>query len=167
MGILGRILEWVVISYSRGIFPTQGSKPHLLHCRQILYHLSPSGKPIVLNKYLWNGCVCGWSPCLGEASHGLLCADAEDWNLLCSWERLPTLSFEISFPCYQQQSGMRFFPPFPLADWERLPKPFPECFILFFSLNKFTPFFGQGEVCGILAPDQGLNPHPLHWKVKS
>ena len=26
-----RILEWVTISYSRGIFPTQGSNPHLLH----------------------------------------------------------------------------------------------------------------------------------------
>ena len=24
----------------QGIFPTQGSNPHLLHCRQILYHLS-------------------------------------------------------------------------------------------------------------------------------
>ena len=26
-----------------GIFPTQGSKPGLLHCRQILYHLSHQG----------------------------------------------------------------------------------------------------------------------------
>ena len=39
-GILwARILEWVVISFSRGIFPTQGSNPGLLHCRRILYHL--------------------------------------------------------------------------------------------------------------------------------
>ena len=31
-GILqARILEWVAISFSRGIFPTQGSNPHLLH----------------------------------------------------------------------------------------------------------------------------------------
>ena len=35
-----RILEWVVISFSRGIFPTQGSNFGLLHCRGILYHLS-------------------------------------------------------------------------------------------------------------------------------
>ena len=35
-----RILEWVVISFSRGIFPTQGSNPGLLHCRGILCHLS-------------------------------------------------------------------------------------------------------------------------------
>ena len=36
-GILqARILEWVSISFSRGIFPAQGSNPSLLHCRQTL-----------------------------------------------------------------------------------------------------------------------------------
>ena len=30
--------EWVTISFSRGIFPTQGLNPCLLNCRQILYH---------------------------------------------------------------------------------------------------------------------------------
>ena len=35
-----RILECVAIPYSRGIFPTQGSNPGLLNCRQILYWLS-------------------------------------------------------------------------------------------------------------------------------
>ena len=36
-GILqARILEWVAISFSRGIFPTQGSNPGLPHCRQTL-----------------------------------------------------------------------------------------------------------------------------------
>ena len=29
----------------QGIFPTQGSKLSLLHCRQILYHLSHQGSP--------------------------------------------------------------------------------------------------------------------------
>ena len=33
-----RILEWVAISFPKGIFPTQGWNPGLLHCRQILYH---------------------------------------------------------------------------------------------------------------------------------
>ena len=28
------------------IFPTQGSKPGLLHCRQTLYHLSHQGSPM-------------------------------------------------------------------------------------------------------------------------
>ena len=31
-----RILEWAAISFSRGVFPTQGSNPGLLHCRQML-----------------------------------------------------------------------------------------------------------------------------------
>ena len=36
-GILqARILEWVAISFSRGIFPTQGLNLDLLHCRQTL-----------------------------------------------------------------------------------------------------------------------------------
>ena len=29
----------------QGIFPTQGSNPGLLHCRQTLYHLSHQGSP--------------------------------------------------------------------------------------------------------------------------
>ena len=43
-----RILEWVAIPFSRGIFPTQGSNPDLLHCRQILYHLNHQGSPELL-----------------------------------------------------------------------------------------------------------------------
>ena len=46
-GILqARLLEWLAIPFSRGssllkgIFPTRGSNPGLLSCRQILYHLS-------------------------------------------------------------------------------------------------------------------------------
>ena len=45
-----RILGWVVISFSRGIFPTQGWNLRLLcllHCRQILYPLSHRGRPCV------------------------------------------------------------------------------------------------------------------------
>ena len=33
-------------SLLQGIFPTQGSNPGLLHCRQMLYHLSHHGSPI-------------------------------------------------------------------------------------------------------------------------
>ena len=43
-GILqARVLEGVAVLYSRGVFLTQGSNLHLLHCRQILYHLSHEG----------------------------------------------------------------------------------------------------------------------------
>ena len=48
-GILqARLLEWVVIPFSRVIFPSQGLNPGLPHCRQILYQLSHQGSPRVL-----------------------------------------------------------------------------------------------------------------------
>ena len=40
------VLEWIAISFSRGIFPTQGLNPGLPHCRQTLYHLSHQGRKI-------------------------------------------------------------------------------------------------------------------------
>ena len=43
-----RILEWVAVSSSRGIFPTQGWNPHLLgllHYRWILYPLNIEEAP--------------------------------------------------------------------------------------------------------------------------
>ena len=42
-----RVLEWVAISFSQEIFPTQGSNLGLPHCRQILYHLSHQGSPFL------------------------------------------------------------------------------------------------------------------------
>ena len=35
-------------SLLQGIFPTQGLNPGLLHCKQILYHLSNQESPISL-----------------------------------------------------------------------------------------------------------------------
>ena len=44
LGILqARILKWVVIPFSKGIFPTLGLNPGLPQCRQILYQLSHKG----------------------------------------------------------------------------------------------------------------------------
>ena len=40
-----QVLEWVAISFSRGIFPTQGLNLGLPHCGQTLYHLSHQGSP--------------------------------------------------------------------------------------------------------------------------
>ena len=46
-GILqARILEWIAIPFSKGIFPTQGSNLDLLHCKQILYCLNHQVCPI-------------------------------------------------------------------------------------------------------------------------
>ena len=38
------------LSLLQGIFPTQGSNPGLLHCRQILYQLSYQGSPTLQSK---------------------------------------------------------------------------------------------------------------------
>ena len=38
----------------QGIFPTQGSNPGLLHCRQVLYHLSHQGSPETGEKNFWD-----------------------------------------------------------------------------------------------------------------
>ena len=46
-----RTLEWVTISSSRGIFPTQGSNPslsHLLHWQADSLSLVPPGKPFMV-----------------------------------------------------------------------------------------------------------------------
>jgi len=40
-----RLLEWGCHTLLQGIFPTQGSNPGLLYCRQILYHLSHQESP--------------------------------------------------------------------------------------------------------------------------
>ena len=50
MGILpARTLERVAqLPLLQGIFPSQGLNPDLLHCRQILYHLSYQGSPRIL-----------------------------------------------------------------------------------------------------------------------
>ena len=48
-GILqARILEWVAIPFSRGIFPTQGWNPDFPHWKQILYQQSNKESPRIL-----------------------------------------------------------------------------------------------------------------------
>ena len=50
-GILqARILEWVAIPFSRGIFLTQGWHPGLLHYMQLLYHLNYQGTKVLKNQ---------------------------------------------------------------------------------------------------------------------
>ena len=52
---LGQNIGVGSLSLLQGIFPTQGSNPGLLHCRQILYQLSHKGSPIiwVAYKIIW------------------------------------------------------------------------------------------------------------------
>ena len=64
-GILqARILERVAISFSRGIFLTQGSNPGLLHCRHTLYPLS---RQVKLSLPSW---LRGWRICLQRRRPG-------------------------------------------------------------------------------------------------
>ena len=66
-GILqARILEWVVISFSRGPSQPRRSNPVLLHCRQILCHLSHQGSPIKACPNLLSGRLefCVWGRCV-------------------------------------------------------------------------------------------------------
>ena len=48
--ILARILDWVAIPSSRGIFPTQWFNLGLQNCRQILYHLSHQARSVIKNR---------------------------------------------------------------------------------------------------------------------
>ena len=62
-------------SLSQGIFPTQGSNPGLQDCRQIPYHLSHQGSPIVQsseNKYYRKIRCGGWGKgCPSEVGQNL------------------------------------------------------------------------------------------------
>ena len=50
-GILqARVLEWIAIPFSRGIFLTQGWHPGLLHYMQFLYHLNYQGTKVLKNQ---------------------------------------------------------------------------------------------------------------------
>ena len=70
----------------QGIFPTPGSNPGFLHCRQVLYHLSHQGSPVTFKgltnvntggfldgtsgkkkTYLANAGNAGWIPGLGRS----------------------------------------------------------------------------------------------------
>ena len=53
-----RVLEWVAISYSRGLFPTHGSNLHLLHWQADSLPLRHSGSPKALPKSPVDGSGC-------------------------------------------------------------------------------------------------------------
>ena len=73
------------LSLLQGIFPTQGSNPGLLHCRQILYQLSYQGLPYHYNHFP------GWYQYIIHL--GLLLIN------LISWTRNLSLSMLYSLLC--------------------------------------------------------------------
>ena len=67
----------------QGIFPIQGSNPGLLHCRQILYHLSHQGSPYICTSEVAQLCLtlCNPMDCsLPRSSiHGIFQARVLEW----------------------------------------------------------------------------------------
>ena len=67
------------LSLLHGIFPTQGSNPGLLHCRQILYQLSYQGSCVIKTKQKLLNCFAvhthispnhlAWSTLGDDADH--------------------------------------------------------------------------------------------------
>ena len=87
----------------QGIFPTQGSNPGLLHCRQILYQLSYKGSPKnVIKKWMNEALMCRTHQFLWyKYSHHSLFQVTDDlkaglqnsWmpNYLCPWANVSWL----------------------------------------------------------------------------
>ena len=70
------------LSHLQGNFKTRGSNPGLLHCRQILYQLSPEGSPRILV------CVAYLSPGVGSLSllqQIFLTQESNQGLLHCRW----------------------------------------------------------------------------------
>ena len=80
-----RVLEWVAISFSRGIFPTRKSNSGLPHCSQTLYPLSHQGSPKKVKvKALVDQShptLCSHMDCSlpGSSVHGILQARILKW----------------------------------------------------------------------------------------
>ena len=89
-GILqARRLEWVAIPLSRGSSLTQGSSPGILHCRQILYHLS---------------------------HYMLACMLSGVWLFVTPWTVAHQASLSVEFSRQEYWSGLPFPPPWDLPD---------------------------------------------------
>ena len=91
-----RILEWVANSLLQGIFPTQGLNPSLLHCSQILCHLSHQGRPS-----LWHKVEVKWQP-----TPVFLPGESQRWPSLvgcCLWVRTESETTEATQQQQQQQ----------------------------------------------------------------
>ena len=54
----GQNTEVGSLSLLQGIFPTQGSNPSFLYCRQILYQLSHKGSPGILEWVVYHASIC-------------------------------------------------------------------------------------------------------------
>ena len=84
-GILqARIVEWVAIHFSRGIFPTQGSNPRFLHWQADSLPLSHLGSPTVLyHGPEKNGIALDGKLVIVQSLKSCLCF-ATPWTITCT-----------------------------------------------------------------------------------
>ena len=73
------------------IFPTQGSNPGLLHCRQFLYHLNHQGSTkgclLIINSIIiWRTC---WK-CTSLSPFSDLLSGNSGWSLECEFYQTPS-----------------------------------------------------------------------------
>ena len=97
----------------QGIFPTQGSNPGLLHCRQILYQLNCQGSPRILEGSLF---LLQWIFPTQKSNQSLLhCrwiltnwATREALFLLRCWERLKGTTEDEMVGWHHRRNGHEF-----------------------------------------------------------
>ena len=98
------------LSLLQGIFPTQGSNPGHLHCRWILYQLSPQGQP--KNSGADSLSLCQWIFLTQESNWGLLHCRQIHYQL--SYEGSPKL--ELSEVRYEPMPPGGLWPECSLLD---------------------------------------------------
>ena len=130
-------------SLLQGIFPTQGSNPDLLHCRQTLYHLSHQEV-----KRMWYAYMMGY--CVSVCS--ALSDFATPWTVACQ------ASLSMEFPRQEYWSGVPSPPPGDLSDPGIEPPAFqvaslPLChlgspIIEYYSTMKKSKLMPFAAICG-------------------
>ena len=93
---------------SPGIFPSQGSNPGCLHCRQTLYCLSHQGSPVCYKGYESESEVAQSCPTLcdpmdyslqGSSLHGILQAGVLEWVAISFSKGSPQLRNQTWVSC--------------------------------------------------------------------
>ena len=148
----------------QGIFPTQGLNPGCTAGRFFTDWATREAQVLIKSEPWWIQPIpghLGWAGPLLSSRHGIngtqLCPQGtrvSSWRFLCPqhcclWHpsQLPP---PTSFKIFLIRTIFKVFIVFVTM------------LLLFCSFDFFGP-----KACGILAPDQRLNPHPLHWKAKS
>ena len=134
------------LSFFQGIFPTQGTNPDLLHCRQIFYQQNHQGSPRILEWVAYHfssrssqsrnrtrvSCIAGgfftsWDT--REALEGIIIAISNPLSKTCFLERfiitIPTLKQFLSYlgmlyPLKNSNIGMKKTPIIMLVVKEQL-----------------------------------------------